>query len=146
MFKTELKYKDFLDNEKTTTLRFNLSETELLDLTRHDPVFSSDYLAYVVAEQNVMMMVDVIRKIIEVSYGELSEDGNMFKKSPQLLDDFKHSAMYDALIDQLLATEDFTYLKNFIMGVFPAKYASEIAKLSLENVNASPELSVVPTI
>ena len=130
MFKTELKFKDFLGNEKTATLRFNLSETELLDLTRDDPKLSPDFLAYVVAEQDVILMLDVIRKIIAVSYGILSEDGNHFRKPKEAVDDFLHSAMYEALLDQITSTGDAEYLKNFIIGVFPAKFAEELSKIN----------------
>ncbi len=133
MYKTELKFKDFLGNDKTATLRFNLSEQELLDLSRNDPIFNTDFLSSVVAEQNVMHMVDVIRRIVEVSYGILSDDGNFFRKKPEDVDDFLHSAMYTSLLDQLINTDDFTYLKNFMLGIFPAKFAEEISKVNPGN-------------
>lgn len=144
MFKTDIKYTDFLGNEKVATLRFNLTEAEIMDLVNDNPLFNTDYLAYVVAEQNVMLMLEVIRKIIEVSYGVLSEDGNYFRKPKEAVDDFLHSAMYTALLDKLTATEDVSYLKNFIMGVFPAKFASELARLSTEvESQPAPAISVV---
>ena len=144
MFKADIKYTDFLGNEKVATLRFNLTEAEIMDLVNDNPLFNTDYLAYVVAEQNVMLMLEVIRKIIEVSYGVLSEDGNYFRKPKEAVDDFLHSAMYTALLDKLTATEDVSYLKNFIMGVFPAKFASELARLSTEvESQSAPAISVV---
>lgn len=142
MFKTEIKFTDFVGNEKTATLRFNLTEDELMDLIKADPMFSTDYLGYIVAEQNLMMMLDVIKKIIRVSYGLLSEDGNYFRKPKEAVEDFMQSAMYYALLEKLTATDDAEYLKSFIMGVFPAKFAEELAKLSAEQT--AETASVVP--
>lgn len=136
MFKTELEYVDFLGNKKHTTLRFNLTETELMDLARQDPTFDTDFLSYVVAEQNVMLMLDVIRKIISKSYGILSEDGNHFRKPPEAVDDFIHSAMYTALLEKLVGTDDVEYLKSFIIGTFPEKLASELKKIDLDDTTA----------
>lgn len=128
MFKTELTYENFLGVEVTETLRFNLTETELLDLVREDPTFNTGFLSYIAQEQDYAKMMDVIRKLIVVSYGEVSEDGKYFRKSDEKALDFVQSAAYEAFRDKLLADDDGQGFINFMMAVFPAKFAAEMQK------------------
>ena len=139
MFRTEIQFNDFLGNEKKATLYFNLSEQEVIELVQKDPMFSSDYMSYVVAEQDIMKMFDIVRKIVALSYGTPSEDGNYFRKSPEITNDFLQSAMYDVLMDKLINVDDVNYLQSFIVGVFPAKFSAELRK----TMNAQPAISVV---
>lgn len=122
MFKTDITYENFLGTEVTETLRFNLTESELLDLVKEDPKFDVGFLTYASKEQDYVKMMDVIRKLIVVSYGEISEDGKYFRKSDEKALDFLQSAAYEAFKDKLLASEDGSEFMNFMLGIFPAKY------------------------
>lgn len=142
MFKTEITYKDYLDNNVTETLRFNISEDELLDLVREDERFDSGYLAYVVEQQDYPKMMDIIRKLIILSYGELSDDGKYFRKSDERAIDFLQSAAYPAFRDSLLEGNNGQF-EAFLLGVFPSKFA-KVVKERLANPNADiAQLSVV---
>lgn len=125
MFKTEITYKDFLGNDVTKTLRFNISEDELLDLVNTDSRFESGYLAFAMQDQNYAKMMDVIRKLIVMSYGELSDDGEYFRKSDEKAIDFLQSAAYEAFRDSLISDQDNKFV-DFLLGVFPAKFAKVI--------------------
>ena len=83
MFKTDLTYKDFLGNDVTETLRFNISEDEMLDLVREDARFDGGYLSMVIEQKNYAQMMDIVRKLIVISYGELSSDGRTFRKTDE---------------------------------------------------------------
>lgn len=135
MYKTEVTYKNFLDVEVTETLRFNLTETELLDLVRTDPTFDVGLLTYIANERDYARMMDVIRKLIVVSYGEVSEDGKYFRKSDEKALDFVQSAAYEAFRDQLLSDEDGQGFMNFMMAVFPKKFVAEMQKNAALTVN-----------
>jgi hypothetical protein len=135
MYKTDVTYKNFLDVEVTETLRFNLTETELLDLVRTDPAFNVGLLTYIANERDYARMMDVIRKLIVVSYGEVSEDGKYFRKSDERALDFVQSAAYEAFRDQLLSDDDGQGFVNFMMAVFPAKFAAEMKKQGALTVN-----------
>ena len=133
MFKTEQKFKDFLGNEVTETLRFNISEDELLDLVRDDERFDSGYLAYVIEQKDYPKMMDIVRKMIVLSYGELSDDGKYFRKSDEKAIDFLQSAAYEGFRDSLLNEEG--KFEAFLMGVFPSKFA-EISHKRSNDPNA----------
>jgi len=139
MFKIELTYKDFLDNEVTETLRFNLSEDEMLDLVRDDQRFDGGYLAYIIEQKNYALMMDIVRKLIVLSYGELSSDGRTFRKSDEKALDFLQSAAYEAFRDRLLSDES-NLFESFLIGIFPSKFGAVIKeKIASGNV---PQLEV----
>lgn len=126
MFKTEITTENFDGKKVTETLRFNLSQTEMMDLVKADSTFSEEYLRWIVEEKNVEAMFDVIRKLVAVSYGVMSEDGRAFRKKPDDVYDFLHSAAYDALIEKFMAEGNDQFITEFIIGVFPAKFADSI--------------------
>lgn len=141
MFKTDITYTNFLGTEITETLRFNLTETELLDLIKEDPKFDAGFLAYASQERDYVKMMDVIRKLIVVSYGEVSEDGKYFRKSDERAIDFLQSAAYEAFKDKLLASDDGHEFVDFLLGIFPAKF-SKVLKERIAQNNEIPQLSV----
>lgn len=126
MFKTTVKYTDFLGAEREETLRFNLNEQELLDLTTDDLAFNPAYLGAISKEQDAQSMFKVMRKLILLAYGEMSEDGRFFRKSEQITSDFAHSAAYEALLNKLLTGDDVKFIESFMLGIFPAKISEQI--------------------
>lgn len=130
MFKYTINYKNFRDEDKTKVLRFNLSETEMRDLVKNDPTFNPDYLAGLRTENvddlqpsDIMNMYEVIRKLVVYSYGEISEDGDQFRKNEEIADAFIQSAAYEAFMDKILGLEngDSSVLTAFLTDVLPAK-------------------------
>lgn len=128
MFKTTVKYTDFMGNEREEVLRFNLTEMEMKDLMDNDAVFTPAFLSSISDEKDADMMLKVIRKIILSAYGEMSEDGRYFRKSSELMNDFAHSAAYTALLEKVFQSEDENFITNFLYGIFPAKIAEEMRK------------------
>ena len=126
MFKTTVKYTDFLGEEREETLRFNLTEIEMQNLTTDEIVFNPALLAAIAKERDPMAMYKVIQKLILHAYGELSEDGRVFRKSDQIRSDFANSMAYSEFLSQVLSSD--TMITNFLLGVFPAKIAEEIKK------------------
>ena len=138
MFKKEITYKDFLGQTRTDTFRFNITENEMLDLVQNDPSFNVDYLTYLMQNPDGLKMVDIMRKIIVISYGELSEDGKHFRKSDQIATDFVQSAAYVELLNEFIEGKDPDFIRSFMTGVFPAKYAAELQKKTTEQLLETP--------
>lgn len=128
MFKHVQKYKDFLGNDQEDILRFNVSESEMMDLIKNDPSFEPNNLAKLVEEHDGLKMIDVIRKLIVLSYGELSDDGKKFRKNDSIALEFVQSAAYDALLDEFIEAKDETFVRAFMIGIFPAKFADKLSK------------------
>ena len=129
MFKTVINYKDFLGNDQSEEYRFNISESELLELAKKDRMFNPDYLRYVIAESKGLEMVDIMRKLIVLSYGELSDDGKKFRKSDEKTLEFVQSAAYDKLFDDLIGSNNENLVKAFVAGIFPEKFAAELVNV-----------------
>ena len=142
MFKYDLNYTDFLGNEKTEVLRFNLSQTEVTKLVENDKIFSVEFLAYVADGKDPLTMYNVVQKIILEAYGVLSDDGKYFRKSEQIKKDFEQSIMYDKFIEDMFGSNDTQKFVNFLVGIFPAKYA-ETLKAKISGDMAANGLSVV---
>lgn len=142
MFKTEVSYENFDGKKVVEALRFNLSETEMLDLTKADPTFTQENLERIIKEEDAREMFDVIRKLIAVSYGVMSQDGRSFRKKEDDVYDFLCSGAYDALIDKIFTEGNDTFMTEFIIGVFPAKFADSIRE-GIEKQKKTNGLSVV---
>ena len=94
-----------------------------MDLVKDDPTFSQAYFNSLIENSDAYEMFRFVRKILALSYGELSNDGNTFMKSPEIMDKFLHSASYDALISKIADSENVDILKTMLIGIFPAKFA-----------------------
>lgn len=142
MFKTEVTYTNFLDQEVTETLRFNLREDELLDLIKEDPTFDTSYLTYVSQQNDFQKIMKVVRRLIALSYGEVSEDGRTFRKSEQRSLDFLQSSAYTTFLNKILSDDSGKTFRDFIVGVFPAKFAEQLTS-SMEKVGGMQKIATV---
>lgn len=122
MLKQEITYKDFDGNPQTEMLYFNLSKTEMVDLLDLQPRLEK-WLKITQGEQRnlttaeVQDLLGIIKLLIEKSYGERSDDGKRFRKSPEIFADFKDSAVYDAFLFGLF--EDIQLGLSFMVGILP---------------------------
>lgn len=128
MYKITKKYEDFLGREVEETFRFNITESEMVDMIKKDPSFNPDRLLYYSKEPDGIELIDVIRKILVISYGELSDDAKHFWKDDKKTTDFVQSAAYDEILNDFLDGEHIEFVKEFIVNVFPKKYRETIKK------------------
>lgn len=128
MYKITKKYTDFLGNEQEETFRFNISRSEMLDLVKDDPSFNPDYLIFLSKEPDGLKLVDLLRKLLVVSYGELSEDGKHFLKDDARTTLFVQSSAFEELLGDFIDGQDPNIVRNFIVNVFPDKYHEDLAK------------------
>ena len=126
MFKTTVKYTDFLGNERDEVLRFNLTEVEMKDLMDSDVSFNPAFLTALQEDKDDDAMLRVVRKLILHSYGEMSEDGRFFRKSPEIMSDFAHSAAYTEFLKKLFQSENGEMITDFLYGLFPANISKQL--------------------
>ena len=128
MYKITKIYEDFLGKDQEESFRFNISEPEMIDLVRDDPTFNPDYLLYLAKEPDGLKLLDVIRKIIVVSYGELSDDGKHFWKDDARTTAFVQSKAFEEILGDFIDYEHHpNLLRDFIVGIFPKKYKEALA-------------------
>ena len=138
MYKITKKYEDFLGRDHEESFRFNINESEMLDMVRDDPSFNPDYLLTLTQEPNGngLKLIDVIRKLLVLSYGEMSDDGKRFIKDDDKTLDFIHSRAYEEILHDFIDGEHPDLVKDFMLNVFPKKYKEEVEKRGVDNIIA----------
>ena len=132
MIKKTIKFTNFNGVESSKDLYFHVSRTSLL--TTEDDVYneivsiSKDLLErgkvlekmgdMEVNEENpfdennqllvqsVRMVARLLDRLVDLAYGERSEDGSKFLKGKDVVTAFKQTAAYEAFVNQLIANPD----------------------------------------
>lgn len=123
MLKQIVKFKNYNDEDDSEELYFNINKSELagmLDflprLEKMQRMFAGDDRTLSTAE--VQEMLSIIKYLIETSYGERSEDGKRFVKSPAIFENFTQTAAYDAFLFGLFENSA-TLALEFMIGILP---------------------------
>lgn len=117
MYVEEITYKDFDGVERTEELRFNLTEAEVGELALTTEGGLEAYVKLIQQEQDVVKIIELFKKIINLSYGVKSLDGKYFRKSPELLADFVSTQAYSDFYMSLIANPE--KAANFIDKITP---------------------------
>lgn len=124
MYKTDITYTDFDGNEFTETFYFNLSKAELLQLELMYPEGYQVYLQRLLDEGNRRGLIAAFNDIITRSYGERSDDGKRFIKSPEISSAFMSSEAFSELFMRMITEEG--YANKFISAVLPKDLVGEV--------------------
>lgn len=119
MWKETITYTDYFGETRTEDFRFHLSKAECAE--RQMAVAGGGYaelLKKIVDAKDAEKIVSYFKQFILDSYGEISEDGRRFVKSPELSKAFSETPAYEQLYMRL-ATDD-EYAAKFVNGVLPA--------------------------
>lgn len=124
MFKIKQKYTDFEGHEREEDLYFNFTEPQLREFLDKDPSFTEESLANLIATKDVKQMLEAMQKLIIAAYGEKTADGKVFKKNTEITENFACSAAFAQLMDDIMYKGDEDMIKNFMINIFPAKFAA----------------------
>lgn len=131
MLKKTIKFKDFNDIERTKDLYFHVSRTAVLTSSNEayeeiisigkqlqergellkqfedvsiseDPFDEKNQLL----SESIRMVARLLDRLVDLSYGERSEDGLKFVKNEEVLSNFKNSAAYDAFVEEMLMNQE----------------------------------------
>ena len=138
MIKKTITYTDYEGVERTEDFFFNLSKPELIDLELSEDGGMQNKLQRIIAAKDVKEIIEIMKNLIYISYGEKTDDGKRFVKSKELSDSFVQTEAYSELFMQL-STDD-KAASEFIKGIIPANLAAEMEKVNTSN----PNISVVP--
>lgn len=97
-----VKYKDFLGNEREETVRFNLTKTEVMELSMSVNGGLDRMIKRITEAQDGATIMQVFKEILLKSYGEISLDGRQFVKSKELSEAFSQTPMYDSIFQELV--------------------------------------------
>ena len=137
MLKRTIAYEDFNGEKQSDEAYFNLTKTELVRLEiASKNGLAEDLMELTKSEDNKEELLAFFEKLILSSYGKKSEDGKAFVKNDAMRDEFKCSAMYDALLMDLVTDADLA--SSFIAGILPREMgeAAEKEALRIKTANA----------
>lgn len=141
MLKRTIKYVDFEDNEQEDIFYFNLSKVELLELEAgEEQIRFSARMNRIVEAKDVGTIINEIKKLVLLAYGEKSIDGKSFIKSEELSKAFSQTAAFEALFIEL--SSDAEAAVNFIQGCMP----KDVAKEYVEAAKEAAKTGVAPNI
>lgn len=118
MLTKKITYVDYNGEERTETFYFNINEAELTKLQFMHPGGYSEYLNRIIDAKEVAPLMQAFDDLIDLSYGEKSEDGKRFVKSPELSKAFKETEAYSQLFKELLTNGEAA--AAFASGILPA--------------------------
>lgn len=118
MYADKVKFVDFLGVEKEVVCYFNYDEHEILTMEAGQTESVSEHLSNILGSKNKQEIMDTFSEFVLNAYGELTEDGNVLMKTPEIRQRFKCSRAYNAIIMKFMTNPD-TYASKFINSVMP---------------------------
>lgn len=97
-----IEYIDYDGNKQTDTCYFNLTKAEIAAMQVRMNGKFIDHLKELVKGEQVEELFDHFKNLILDSYGEKSQDGKRFYKTPEMRRDFEFSIAFSELITELL--------------------------------------------
>ena len=132
MYKITETYTDYDDNQRTEDFYFNYSEAELADLQFSVSGGLAGMIDKIIKTNDMPKLVELFRELIQKAYGEKSNDGRRFMKSPELTKEFTETVAYSQIY-MGLAT-DSKAAQEFINKVVPKSMKDKMQQANQQNV------------
>lgn len=129
MYKETVTYEDFNGVEIKEDKYFNITKAEMMQMELSPDGGYAQRIQKLIDTKDVKELIRLFTGLIDLSYGEKSEDGKHFRKSPEILADFKDTNAYSELYMKYVM--DAEAASRFVNGIFP--------KDIIEQAKASPE-------
>lgn len=133
MIKMHVSAETFDGDMVTETLWFHMNKVDLIELQQSEPGGFTDTLQAFMSRKpedwtmkDKFKLFDFFRTMVDKAYGERSSDGKRFRKSPEILANFKDSIFYDEFVLSLLEDEEKSI--KFFNGVMPKALIEQAKK------------------
>lgn len=137
MLKKDITY-DNLDGEKVTeTFYFHLNKADLAKMELEAGGMEAK-LKKIIDSKNGKSIIEAFEDIIRRSYGQRSEDGKNFIRTPEITEKFMSSEAYSALFMELLT--DATKGAEFVRALVPQDLVKQLPKeITLADLPTEPQ-------
>ena len=132
MYKITETYTDYDDNQRTEDFYFNYSEAELTDLQFSVSGGLAGMIDKIIKTNDMPKLVELVRELIQKAYGEKSNDGRRFIKSPELTKEFTETVAYSQIYMRLAT--DSKAAQEFINKVVPKSMKDKMQQANQQNV------------
>lgn len=120
---------------------FNLNKAEILKLQLSEKGGLDKKLKKISENNSYGELLEFIRELVLLSYGEKDEDGIKFIKSKngvRLADEFEQTEAFSELIMEL--TQNIDKFNDFINGIIPKSLSEQIKLETARNANKAIEV------
>lgn len=118
------KYIDFNGETVEETVYFNLSKVDIARLqVKGDGTFI-DMLKGWLKDKKIENVFDFFYNLVLDAYGEKSEDGKRFVRTPEMRAKFAESRAFDEIFSEVISSED--KMNNFVRAIIPYTLPEEI--------------------
>lgn len=124
MLKLTRTYTDYNGEERTEDFYFNFTKAELAEKHLSTKEGLAALLTRIVESKNNETIVETFKEIILKAYGEKSEDGRRFVKSPEISKAFSETPVYSDLFMELSTDTDAA--SRFIHGIMPPDWEERV--------------------
>lgn len=131
MLKRTMTYETFDGEQVTEDFYFNLTKAELMEMSLGTYGGLDKFIEKIVNTQDTPKIIELFKEIVLKSYGQKSDDGKRFIKSPELRDAFAQTNAYSDLFMTLSTDAD--EAAAFINGLVPKDIAEEMEKKEKES-------------
>lgn len=132
MYKITETYTDYDDNQRTEDFYFNYSEAELTDLQFSVSGGLAGMIDKIIKTNDMPKLVELFRELIQKAYGEKSNDGRRFMKSPELTKEFTETVAYSQIYMRLAT--DSKAAQEFINKVVPKSMKDKMQQANQQNI------------
>lgn len=132
MYKITETYTDYDDNQRTEDFYFNYSKAELADLQFSVAGGLAGMIDKIIKTNDIPELVKLFRELIQKAYGQKSNDGRRFIKSPELTKEFTETVAYSQIYMRLAT--DSKAAQEFINKVVPKSMKDKMQQANQQNV------------
>ena len=141
MYAKTIQFTDYDGNEREETFYFNLNKAEVIKWEGSTLGGLKNTMDKIIQTKDQSRLIALFDDIICRSYGEKSPDGKYFRKSEEILENFKSTQAYSNLFTELASNDQAA--SEFVNGMLPADLLEEARKIEEEekkkgNVQALP--------
>ena len=118
MLKKTITYSDLDGNQIVEDFYFNLSAAEIAEMELSHRGGLSSYLQQIINSNDGAAIITAFKEIISKSYGQRSDDGKRFIKSPELSKAFMETDAYSQMFLEMVTSAEAS--AEFVRGIVPA--------------------------
>lgn len=126
MYKETITCENFNGVDVTVDAYFNITEAEIMQMELSPDGSYAERIQKLINTKDVKELIRLFTGLIDLSYGVKSEDGMHFRKSEDILNDFKSTSAYSALYMKFVMDADAA--SKFVNGIFPKHLIDEAKK------------------
>ena len=127
MLKETRTYTDYDGVERTENFYFALSKAELAEMELSTDGGMQAMIEKIINSKDNKKIVEIFKEILLKSYGEKSDDGKRFVKSPELSKAFSETPVYSDMFMELATDEE--KASAFIDGIIPSDMQAQLAEV-----------------